>query len=96
MCGIKLNCLNVFFHLAILTYLQGLKYLLLGAANDNALCQMALAYRHFIGADGLHKDCDIAIGRISAYIIIICIIYYHNFLIMPSVLHTFAGYKPGL
>ena len=35
------------------------------AANDNALCQMSLAYRHFIGADGLHQDCDVAIGRIN-------------------------------
>ena len=35
---------------------------MLGAAKDHALSQMALAYRHFIGADGLHRDCDIAIG----------------------------------
>lgn len=42
--------------------LQGWKYLMLGAAKDHALSQMALAYRHFIGADGLHRDCDIAIG----------------------------------
>ena len=46
----------------ILICLQGWKYLLLGAANGNPLCQMALAYRHFIGADGLHQDCDVAIG----------------------------------
>ena len=37
---------------------------MLGAANDNALCQMALAYRHLIGADGLHQDCDVAIGNL--------------------------------
>lgn len=45
---------------------QGWKYLLLGAANDNALCQMALAYRHLIGADGLRQDCDVAIGYYKA------------------------------
>ena len=55
-----------YFHIATVNFLQGFKHLLLGAANDNALCQMALAYRHFIGADGLHKDCDVAIGRISS------------------------------
>ena len=44
-------------------FLQGWKYLLLGAANDSPLCQMALAYRHLIGSDGLHQDCDVAIGR---------------------------------
>lgn len=46
--------------------IQGWKYLLLCAANDNALCQMALAYRHFLGADGLHQDCDVAIGYYKA------------------------------
>lgn len=49
--------------------------MLLCAANDNALCQMALAYRHFLGADGLHQDCDVAIGRISSRIIIITLDY---------------------
>ena len=48
---------------AIVMFLQGWKYLLLGAANDSPLCQMALAYRHLIGSDGLHQDCDVAIGR---------------------------------
>ena len=60
-----------FFTFACEIFFQGWKYLLLCAANDNALCQMALAYRHFIGADGLHQDCDVAIGRISSCIIII-------------------------
>jgi len=48
---------------ALVMFLQGWKYLLLGAANDSPLCQMALAYRHLIGSDGLHQDCDVAIGR---------------------------------
>lgn len=46
--------------------IEGWKYLMLGAAKDHALSQMALAYRHFIGADGLHRDCDIAIGYYKA------------------------------
>ena len=50
---------------SLFLFMQGWKYLMLGAVNDHALSQMALAYRHFIGADGLHRDCDIAIGMTS-------------------------------
>ena len=64
------QCTCDLFHVTILTYLQGWKYLLLGAANENALSQMSLAYRHFIGTDGLHRDCDVAIGNRSSSIII--------------------------
>ena len=57
---------------ALVMFLQGWKYLLLGAANDSPLCQMALAYRHLIGSDGLHQDCDVAIGRTLLFLAFRC------------------------
>ena len=57
---------------ALVMFLQGWKYLLLGAANDSPLCQMALAYRHLIGSDGLHRDCDVAIGRTLLFLAFRC------------------------
>ena len=56
----------------LVMFLQGWKYLLLGAANDSPLCQMALAYRHLIGSDGLHQDCDVAIGRTLLFLAFRC------------------------
>ena len=56
----------------LVMFLQGWKYLLLGAANDSPLCQMALAYRHLIGSDGLHRDCDVAIGRTLLFLAFRC------------------------
>ena len=60
---------------ALVMFFQGWKYLLLGAANDSPLCQMALAYRHLIGSDGLHQDCDVAIGRTLLFLALKCSLF---------------------